>query len=83
MSVLTSLLISSADHSPPQAIDHSGNLDNRNANPLSVSDADRCLLTQELSSDASVEPCYLLNQCLWSNGDLVRSDCTWSEDWSA
>ncbi|ETW86444.1 hypothetical protein HETIRDRAFT_307631 [Heterobasidion irregulare TC 32-1] len=32
----------------------------------------RCLLTQELSSEASVSSCYLLNQRLW-NSELVRS----------
>ena len=43
----------------------------------------RCLLTQELSSEASVSSCYLLNQRLW-NSELVSStehrfgDCS---DW--
>ena len=68
------------DYSPSQATVYSQNFAISNANPLPVfSDGDRCLLTQELSSEASVEPCYLLNQRLWSNKDLVSSDCALSK----
>ncbi|ETW86538.1 hypothetical protein HETIRDRAFT_166047 [Heterobasidion irregulare TC 32-1] len=66
------------------SIDRPENFDNRNANPLSVSDADRCLLTQELSSEASVEPCYLLNQRLWSHGDLLtRLEWAWGMEYNS
>ncbi|ETW86501.1 hypothetical protein HETIRDRAFT_412934 [Heterobasidion irregulare TC 32-1] len=37
----------------------------------------RCLLTQELSSEASVSSCYLLNQRLWNSELLSRLEWWW------
>ena len=56
------------DSSLPQALEnHTRKLDDC---PVVASEVKRCLLTQELSLEAVVEPCYLLNQRLW-NSELV------------
>ena len=36
-----------------------------------ISNIKHCLVTNELASEARVEPCYLLNQRLWDNKEMV------------
>ncbi|ETW86478.1 hypothetical protein HETIRDRAFT_308358, partial [Heterobasidion irregulare TC 32-1] len=49
-----------------------------------ISNIKHCLVTNELASEARVEPCYLLNQRLWDNKEmLTRLEWHWGMKYSS
>ncbi|ETW86554.1 hypothetical protein HETIRDRAFT_240951, partial [Heterobasidion irregulare TC 32-1] len=49
-----------------------------------ISNIKHCLVTNELASEARIEPCYLLNQRLWDNKEmLTRLEWHWGMKYSS
>ncbi|ETW86442.1 hypothetical protein HETIRDRAFT_165967 [Heterobasidion irregulare TC 32-1] len=69
---------------PSEKTSHENHTQKSDKCPLVSSEVKRCLLTQELSSEASIEPCYLLNQRLWSASDLLtRLEWSWGMEYNS